>query len=130
MNETGIRRFTFEQDLRQSRVYKRVRRRNSLESLSSSTAPSFGWSCLSEMSLANVSNISVISLPIAVSELTNGEHYKRASIAQLVLENAEFPRLGVVGTTPEDDHKSAEEPDSYPINRIAILGKHIRAAWL
>ena len=81
-NEIGVKRFTFEQDLRQCKVYKRVTRRHSLESLSSSTAPSFGWSCLSEMSLANVSDISVISLPIALTELSNGSHYERRSIVQ------------------------------------------------
>ena len=75
--------FTFEQDLRQSRVYNRVWRRKSLASLSSSAAPSFGWSCLSEMSLANVSNISVISLPIAADELSNGGHYPEPSISNV-----------------------------------------------
>lgn len=71
----AVTRYTFEQDLRKSRVYNRAMRRRSLESLLSSAALSFGWSCLSGMSLANVSNISVISLPIAVNELTNGEQY-------------------------------------------------------
>ena len=72
--------FTFERDLGQSRVYKRVLQRHSLVSLSSSAAPSLGWSCFSKMSLASVSNISVISLPIAANELSNGEHYHQPSI--------------------------------------------------
>lgn len=72
---TAVKEFTFERDLRQSRAYARVMWRDSLMSLQSSTAPSFGWSCLSGLSLANVSNISVISLPIVATELTNAQHY-------------------------------------------------------
>lgn len=147
IKETGIRKFTFEQDLRQSRVYKRIRRRNSLQSLSSSTAPSFGWSCLSEMSLANVSNISVISLPIAVNELTNGEHYGRAPIRQplLVLDGAEFgehyeralirqppllddadfDRLGVVGPVQHGKIAALNPYDRIAPKCIAILGKNL-----
>ena len=70
-----VKRFAFEEDLRKSRVYNRARRRVSLDSWQSSTAPSLGWSCLSDMSLANVSNISVIALPIAAKDLTNAGHY-------------------------------------------------------
>lgn len=52
----------------------------SRDSLQSSAAPSFGWSCLSETSLADVSNVSVISLPISANELANAQHYALSSI--------------------------------------------------
>ena len=74
--EVAMKNFAFEQDLRQSRVYIRAMRRMSFESIQTSDAPSFGWSCLSDMSLAKVSNISVLSLPIARDELSNGKHYQ------------------------------------------------------
>ena len=74
--EVAVKKFAFEQDLRQSRVYIRAMRRISFESIQTSDAPSFGWSCLSDMSLAKVSNISVLSLPIAPNELSNGKHYR------------------------------------------------------
>lgn len=132
-NEIGVKRLTFEQDLRQCKVYKRVTRRHSLESLSSSTAPSFGWSCFSEMSLANVSDISVISLPIAVNELTNGEHYGRAPMRQPLLDGSEFARLGVVGPVPANKHGriAALNPyDRITPKSIAILGKFLYSACL
>ncbi|KAG8526033.1 uncharacterized protein KY384_000795 [Bacidia gigantensis] len=65
----------FEHDLQNSRVYTRTMRRKSRDSLVSSAAISLGWSCLSEISLAGVSQISVISLPVTASELANGQHY-------------------------------------------------------
>ena len=68
--------FSFDQDLIASWVYSRAERRRSADSLRSSAAVSFGWSCLSEISLANVSNISVVSLPIDIRELTNSAHYR------------------------------------------------------
>ena len=68
--------FTFDQDLSSSKVYRRARKRGSAESLRSSAAFSFGWSCLSEMSLGDISNISVISLPIHIHELSNQAHYR------------------------------------------------------
>ena len=67
--------FDFDEDLSQSWVYSRALRRKSFQSLSSSAANSFAWSCLSELSLANVSNVSVLSLPITVGMIINPEHY-------------------------------------------------------
>ena len=100
IEHAAIKRFTFEQDLRDSKVYARARRRNSCESLQSSAAPSFGWSCLSEMSLANVSNVSVISLPIAVNELSNSGHYSRSPLALQELNTMKARRTGVIGAKP------------------------------
>lgn len=72
---------SFENDLRQSRVYTRISRsigRRSdpdLLSLPSSTARSMGSSFLSGLSLADVSNISLISLPIPIQSLSNCQRY-------------------------------------------------------
>ena len=114
--------FAFEQDLRQSKVYRRVWRRNSTVSLSSSAAPSFGWSCLSEMSLANVSNISVISLPIAANELSNGEHYR--GLPRKV-HNSNSHKAGPLQITPSLDHGMSDMTQSSRSSekRIAILGE-------
>ena len=75
--------FSFDQDLIASWVYSRAERRRSADSLRSSAAVSFGWSCLSEFSLANVSNISVVSLPIDIRELSNSAHYRSLRHATL-----------------------------------------------
>ena len=67
--------FTFDQDLRNSRPYARTMKRNSVISTASSTIHTMGWSCLSGVSLADVSEISVIALPISPQELWNSHHY-------------------------------------------------------
>ncbi|KAL8932104.1 MAG: hypothetical protein Q9211_006529 [Gyalolechia sp. 1 TL-2023] len=74
--------FSFEQDLRQSRVYTRVSRTIARRSdpdplsLSSSASCSIGSTFLSGLSLADVSNISLVSLPIAAHSLSNGQRYR------------------------------------------------------
>ena len=70
---------TFDQNLRrdlnESKVYARNRHRFSLRSISSSAAQSLNYSFLSKCSLAAVSNISVIRLPIYSHDLWNPQYY-------------------------------------------------------
>lgn len=75
--------FSFDEDLSSSRVYSRARRRRSAESLRSSAVFSFGWSCLSDLSLGDVSEIPVISLPIDINEIPNRSHYSSKPLADL-----------------------------------------------
>lgn len=67
--------FAFDQDLSASRPYARLTRRLSIGSLNSSAVQSLGWSYLSGISLADISEISIVGLPIAPDELWNGQHY-------------------------------------------------------
>ena len=67
--------FTFDQGLHISCPYTRAMKRISVWSTNSSTVHTTGWSCLSGLSLADVSEISVIGLPISPDELWNGHHY-------------------------------------------------------
>ena len=67
--------FTFDQDLNNSRPYARAMKRNSVWSTVSSTVHTMSWSYLSGLSLAEVSGISVIGLPVSPQELWNGYHY-------------------------------------------------------
>lgn len=67
--------FTFDEDLNRSRPYARAMKRNSVWSTASSAVHTMGWSYLSGLSLAEVSEISVIGLPISPQELWNGDHY-------------------------------------------------------
>jgi len=62
-------------DLSESQVYARNKHRFSLASVSTSTAESLNLSVLSKFSLAAVSNISVIRLPIYSCDLWNPQHY-------------------------------------------------------
>ncbi len=67
--------FSFEQDLQNSRVYQRVPAENPKSSLSSSVRRSIGWSLLSDLSLTEISCLSVISLPISGEEIWNSSYY-------------------------------------------------------
>ncbi|KAI4090698.1 MAG: hypothetical protein LQ344_004602 [Seirophora lacunosa] len=84
---------SFEQDLRRSRVYTRasahISRRPDLDvlSLQSSTARSIGSSFFSGLSLADVSNISLISLPVSSRSLSNGQRYKEPLVNAQVSGN-------------------------------------------
>lgn len=73
---------SFENHLRQSRVYTRafrnMERRSDPDvlSLPSSTRRSMGYSFLSGLSLADISDISLISLPIPIQSLSNRQRYQ------------------------------------------------------
>ena len=62
-------------ELRSSRVYSRAIHRRSLSSLRTSSVHSHGWSCLSGLSLAEISDTSIISLPLSAGELWNPRPY-------------------------------------------------------
>ena len=62
----------FEIDLSTTRVYTRTRLYNTDESFTTSAIRTHVWSVLSGLSLSEVSNISVIALPLYLSELKSG----------------------------------------------------------
>lgn len=67
--------FSFEQDLLSSRVYAKIAMRQLSISPPSSNAPSVRRSLLSDTSLADISKLSILSLPISRSEIWNCHHY-------------------------------------------------------
>ena len=71
--------FTFEKDLKASRPYMRALMRDSSCTVTSSVAPSVGWSFFSGVSLADVSCLSAIGLPIVPQDLWNGDRYRVAN---------------------------------------------------
>ncbi|KAJ4347817.1 uncharacterized protein N0V89_009187 [Didymosphaeria variabile] len=66
----------FEEDLSSSRVYRNLRPRDSIYSLNSSQRASLALSAFSDLSLGNVSVISVLCLPVWSVDLMNAEHYR------------------------------------------------------
>ena len=66
---------SFDKDLQASRPYIRVSKKRASWSAASSGIHTVGWSCLSGLSLADISQISVINLLISPRELWNGQHY-------------------------------------------------------
>ena len=70
--------FAFEQELLASRPYARAINRRPCLSATSSVVPTMGWSYLSGLSLAHVSAVSMLSLPLSALELWNGHRYVTA----------------------------------------------------
>ena len=74
-----------------------MRRSTADASFRSSVASSHAWSALSDVSLSDVSAISVVCLPISCNDLSNGYHYrtpKRPVIgAPVLLSSTSLPSL-------------------------------------
>ena len=87
----------FEQHLMSSWVYKRSEHREEDMSFRSSVVRLSAWSVLSELSLANISMLSVICLPIQLQELSNGEWYARV-ISEAGAQTIDAPAASVVVT--------------------------------
>ena len=66
---------SFDQDLNTSRPYTRAMQNHRAWSTTSSEIHTMGWSRLSDLSLAEVSHVSVIKLPFCSQELWNGQRY-------------------------------------------------------
>jgi hypothetical protein len=77
--ESQIRYFGFEPDLQGSWVYRKARRSTCDASYRSSAALSHAWTALSDISLSDVSVITVVALPISSNDLLNGHHYQTSS---------------------------------------------------
>jgi hypothetical protein len=69
-------RFTFESILEQSWVYRRNERNECDCSFASSVQRSHAWSIFSGYSLADISELSVIAMPLTLHEITNRKHYE------------------------------------------------------
>ncbi|KUJ22170.1 uncharacterized protein LY89DRAFT_395334 [Mollisia scopiformis] len=67
--------FDFENDLETSRVYRKAQRESMDFSFRSSIARTNAWSVFSGLSLSDVSNISVIALPLYREDIENAQHY-------------------------------------------------------
>ena len=72
--------YSFDQDLNTSRPYTRALQKQGVWSTTSSEIHTMGWSCLSGLSLAEVSHISVINLPFCPQDLWNGHRYSETRI--------------------------------------------------
>jgi hypothetical protein len=106
----------FEEDLNSSRVYRNLRPRSSIYSINSSSRASLALSAFSDLSLGNVSVVSVMCLPVWSVDLTNAEHYR-------------FGREGLTLTLTElaEQYPQIEFPDSILLDDIDENSLH--CAW-
>lgn len=112
---------SFEKDLNNTRPYVRAIKKDLSWSPTSSAIQSIGWSCLSGLSLADVSEISVINLPITPSDTWNGRWYCPSSTS--VVEDS------AVLTEPNPDVVQSTANHSLPrSNPNAHVGRtrHLR----
>jgi hypothetical protein len=65
----------FEHELEASRVYRKAQRGVDDISVCRSVAISHAWSALSDISLSDISALSVVALPLFRKEITNAYHY-------------------------------------------------------
>ncbi|KAI0862365.1 Pleckstrin homology domain-containing protein [Xylaria cubensis] len=83
--------FEFESDLETSRVYRRVQRDTMDFSFRSSIAHTHAWSTLSGFSLADISVLSVIALPLDLEDIANRNHYINTNDVPMVEEELSAP---------------------------------------
>lgn len=72
----------FETELDASWVYRKVKRPTSMFSFSSSAIDSHAWSVFSGITLADISIISVIALPLYKNDVRNPQHYTFGTIQE------------------------------------------------
>ena len=95
-------RFEFENILSQSWVYLRNENREETMSFHSSVVRISAWSALSELSLGNVSIITVLALPIETQEMTSTHWYRIVSTSGPESENTSPTLAGYAPyTTPQ-----------------------------
>lgn len=80
--QSRVLRLPFERILEQSWVYKRNQRNSCDCSFISSAERSYTWSIFSGFSLADVSILSVIAMPLTTMDLANGDHYQAESLKE------------------------------------------------
>jgi hypothetical protein len=65
----------FQRELEQSRVYRKATCLETDASYRSSVVRSHAWTTLSDISLSDISAISVVALPLQATDITNAQHY-------------------------------------------------------
>ena len=108
-------RFAFESILEASRVYRKAHPNECDMSFRSSIARSRAWSSLSDLSLAQISIISVIALPVYPSDISNSEWYKFGDTLEVnIFTNSDpepdGPLPNAVSRSDESDTVSPENP--------------------
>ncbi|MCJ1236248.1 hypothetical protein MMC14_004226 [Varicellaria rhodocarpa] len=132
--------FTFDKDLQSSRVYVRTRFRHSQLSLATSAIRSIGWSIFSELSLSDISNLSVLSLPISPCEIWNGQYYhvetslSDSDSSKRFAKGAELAKnvsVGLYAVLTND--LTAEGPDELIVragDKLIIIAQSPDSGWL
>lgn len=111
---------SFDQDLKNSRPYTRASKRPPVWSVASSVVQTVSWSCFSGLSLADMSQISVINLPITPRELWNGQRYSACvgSVTSLDKIVEEESRCGSVSPAPSSSPSKEKSSSILNLKRL------------
>ena len=125
--------FAFEEDLFASRVYRKHLFSKSGDSLVTAAARTTAWSVLSGISLTDVSNISVLSVPIYAHEISNSARYifgdftpkrlaveDREAASNAVQQTSKVERRGEFGLLSEGQVLGVPLQDSIKYSSIPI----------
>lgn len=111
--------FAFEQDLLASRPYARAINRRPCWSATSSVVPTMGWSYLSGLSLAHVSTVSILSLPLSPLELWNGHRYVTArNDLQASEGDKELPKQASISRMRNTKTPIYQAASSWPFGKL------------
>lgn len=97
--EASTVRFEFEDDLEASHVYRRLTGDTCDRSFTSSAVRTHAWSIFSGLSLADISVLSVIALPLYLVDIKNAEHYTFSG-GRVVNSSQEFSQPDGIWTNP------------------------------
>ena len=114
-------RYAFEDDLETSRVYKGTDRNTCDRSFTTSVARTHAWSAFTELSMADISVISVIALPIYAQDISNPEHYCFDAVQLSQNSNTTASANQHTSNTPSGDMKSGVNSPQQP--REALEGR-------
>lgn len=107
---------SFDLDLKNSRPYTRASKRPPIWSVASSAVQTLSWSCFSGLSLADMSQISVINLPITQRELWNGHSYSVYSVHEKGLDDVVEEEPRSCSVSPELSRSSGKNRSSSLLN--------------
>jgi hypothetical protein len=110
--------FTFDKILEQSRVYRMNQGTECDRSFYTSDALSRTWSIFSGISLANISVISVIAMPLTALDLANGRYYEAEAFGLELETIAENTPMSTTHAWPESQDTRVDKF----LNSVTING--------
>ena len=117
--------FAFEDELNSSRAYKKAVYRHSQASLTSSALFSTALSVFSNLSLAQVSNISMYALPIYSADIHNDEWYKFGENEVVLDTTVELPEIRIEGQQSQLSKDTFSHQTAKILSLKADSGVHI-----
>lgn len=118
LEAVGVR-FAFEHDLESSRVYRMAKNDDCDRSFKSSAIRTNAWSIFSGLSLADISVISVVALPLHARDIGNREHYSLGAARSAHSSQLHSSEDSHIQTTATDTSRYVNYPSHGSGRRIS-----------